>query len=112
MMYICNIPTQAHDYSASGQEQAKYKKVLTNNRLAYSALCWADNRRLNSALNEVVSVLEEQVPSLLPAQTLTSVRCCDEVQLFYYNWCKTDYKLAWAGEDSQIYHSNVFRGIS
>ncbi|TAG98833.1 MAG: hypothetical protein EAZ18_00035 [Oscillatoriales cyanobacterium] len=94
------------------QESAKYEKVLTNNRLAYSALCWADNRRLNLALNEVVSVLEEQVPFLLPAQTLTSVPCCDEAQLFYYNCCKTDYKLAWAGEDSQIYHSNVFRGIS
>jgi hypothetical protein len=59
--------------------------MTANNPLAYSAVYLADNRKLNSALNEVVSVLEEQVPSALPAQTPTSVPWCDEAQLFDYN---------------------------
>jgi hypothetical protein len=35
--------------------------ILTNNCLAYSAVYWADTHKLNSALNEEESLLEEQV---------------------------------------------------
>lgn len=69
--YICSIPTQADNHSFVVGESAKNEQVLTHNFLGYFAVCWADNRELNSALNEEVSVLEEQVLSVLPGRTRT-----------------------------------------